>query len=101
MRRALNAVLAFAIRYQPQLTGRAENPLRLSSPSARAAHTPSPKSAAAPMSKVRPETDVPNPFIPSSSPVCRVADTALLFCVALAGLAAAGVSLIRQIACPC
>ena len=38
------------------------------------------------MTKRHPEIDTRNPFIPSHSPVCRLADTALLFSVALSGL---------------
>ena len=49
------------------------------------------------MSKKQPEVDIRNPFIPSLSPVCRLADTALLFCVALFGLAAAGAALIAEV----
>jgi hypothetical protein len=45
------------------------------------------------MTKTRAEIDSRNPFIPSSSPVCRVAELALLFSVALAGLVAAVVAL--------
>lgn len=47
--------------------------------------------------KPRGEFDLRNPFIPSLSPVCRLADTALLFCVVLISLTAAGVALIRQV----
>lgn len=36
-------------------------------------------------------------FIPSHSPVCRLADTALLFCVPLCGLVAAVVAMIAQV----
>lgn len=45
----------------------------------------------------RGKTDRANPFIPSLSPVCRLADTALLFCVVLISLAAAGAVLIAQV----
>lgn len=48
-------------------------------------------------SKERPEIDARNPFIPSLNPTCRVVDQMLLFWVALAGLAAAGVVLIKQV----
>jgi hypothetical protein len=37
------------------------------------------------------------PFIPSFSPICRVADMVLLFAISLAGLAAALIVLIRQV----
>lgn len=47
--------------------------------------------------KPRGEFDVRNPFIPSLSPVCRLVDTALLFCVVLISLAAAGAALIAQV----
>ncbi|CAH0339614.1 hypothetical protein [Rhizobium sp. CECT 9324] len=49
------------------------------------------------MTKTRAEIDSRNPFIPSSSPVCRVADLVLLFSVALAGLVAAAVALFVQL----
>lgn len=47
--------------------------------------------------KPQPELDGKNPFIPSFSPVCRAADTALLFCVVLFSLAAAGAALFQQV----
>jgi len=47
--------------------------------------------------KPRGELDLKNPFIPSFSPVCRAADTALLFCVVLFSLAAAGAALFQQV----
>lgn len=49
------------------------------------------------MAKRRSEIDMRNPFIPASSPVCRLAETALMFCVALAGLAAAVIALVRTL----
>lgn len=49
------------------------------------------------MTKARPEIDVRNPFIPSFSPVCRVADQLLVFSVGLAGLAAALSVLVQQV----
>ena len=49
------------------------------------------------MTKTHREIDIPNPFIPASSPVCRAADTALLYGVALSGLAAAAIALARQV----
>lgn len=54
-------------------------------------------SGPSPMTKTRAEFDSRNPFIPSSSPVCRVADLVLLFSVALAGLVAAAVALFVQL----
>lgn len=53
--------------------------------------------AFATMSKTRTEFDGSNPFIPASSPVCRVADTALVFWVALIGLSAAVIAVIRHL----
>ncbi|PTM92856.1 hypothetical protein C7449_107270 [Mycoplana dimorpha] len=50
------------------------------------------------MTKRQREFDTRNPFIPARSPVCNAAQTALLFCVALAGLVAALISLAIQIA---
>ena len=106
--RGLKAVLAFGIRYQPRLGGRARKlpeftgpTPRLSCLSLRATPQQSPFSARSPMTKAQPEIDVRNPFIPASSPVCRVAHTALLFSVVLAGLAAAVAGLIRQIVSLC
>lgn len=49
------------------------------------------------MPKPRSEIDTRNPFIPSSSPVCRVADQVLVFSVALAGLVAGAAALFRQV----
>lgn len=49
------------------------------------------------MAKTPSEVDIRNPFIPSLSPACRLADTALLFCVALFGLAAAGAALLAAV----
>ncbi|WP_461522662.1 hypothetical protein [Rhizobium leguminosarum] len=49
------------------------------------------------MTKKRVEIDGRNPFIPSFSPVCCVADLVLLFSVALLGLAAAGATLIAHL----
>jgi hypothetical protein len=37
------------------------------------------------------------PFVPSASPVCRLAETALLFSGALAGFAAALLTFIQQV----
>lgn len=48
------------------------------------------------MTKKQRELDIV-PFVPSLSPACRAADTALLFCVVLLSLAAAGAALIRQV----
>ncbi len=50
--------------------------------------------SAAKMAKRTAKIDVV-PFIPSFSPVCRLADTAPVFCVVLFGLAAAVLSLLR------
>lgn len=41
-----------------------------------------------------------SPFIPSLSPICRVADTVLLFAICAAGLLAALIVVIRQVL-PC
>jgi hypothetical protein len=41
--------------------------------------------------------DVSNPFIPPSSPVCRAADAALVYWVALLGFTAAAIALARQV----
>lgn len=49
------------------------------------------------MPKRRAEIGTRNPFIPSLSPVCRVADQVLLFFVALAGLAAAVASFVSRV----
>ncbi|MGC4409579.1 MULTISPECIES: hypothetical protein [Rhizobium] len=50
-----------------------------------------------PMPKEQRKIDNRNPFIPSLSPVCRLADAALLFSVVLFGLVAAGAVVLRQI----
>lgn len=49
------------------------------------------------MAKVTDKIDTRNPFIPSTSPICRMADTALIFGVAAAGLLAVLVSLAMQV----
>ncbi|NLS00214.1 hypothetical protein HGP17_25595 [Rhizobium sp. P38BS-XIX] len=49
------------------------------------------------MTKKRAEIDGRNPFIPSFSPTCRLADLALMFSVALAGLAAAVAAIIAHL----
>lgn len=49
------------------------------------------------MSKRRSEVDTRNPFIPSSSPVCRVADQVLVFSVALAGVVAGVAAILKQV----
>lgn len=41
--------------------------------------------------------DMENPFIPSRSRICRVADMALIFAVAVAGLAAVIAAVLNQI----
>lgn len=56
----------------------------------------SPVLPAAKMAKRTAKIDVV-PFVPSSSPVCRLAETALVFSVALSGLAAAISTLLRTI----
>lgn len=59
--------------------------------------TPSTSSISAdgPMAKRPAKIAIRNPFIPASSPVCRAADTALLFSVVLFGVAAALAVLIK------
>jgi len=83
------AVLAFVIRSGLAATDRA-NALcalpRPSRPADRATPADFPVSEVRTMTKRHPEIDTRNPFIPSHSPVCRLADTALLFSVALSGL---------------
>lgn len=86
------AVLAFAIRSRLSETGRARASSTLprpSRPADRATPSDFPVSQVRTMTKHQPEIDTRNPFIPSLSPVCRLADTALLFSVALSGLLAA------------
>lgn len=86
------AVLAFAIRSRFTATGRVDAFGTLPRPSRPADHaTPAdfPVSEVRTMAKRHPEIDTRNPFIPSHSPVCRLADTALLFSVALSGFLAA------------
>ena len=48
-----------------------------------------------PMTKPAAKIDIRNPFIPASSPVCRAADSALLFSVVLLGVAAVLVVLLK------
>lgn len=98
------AVLAFRIRSRLSPTDKAEGflasaslPPRLSSPVSRATQQLSSNRSLGTMSKRRAKIDLV-PFIPSSSPVCRVADLALVYCVALFGLAAAVAALYRQVA---
>lgn len=50
-----------------------------------------------PMTKKRAEIATRNPFIPSLSPACRVADLVLVFSVALAGLAAVSAAFISYL----
>lgn len=97
------AVLAFAIRFRRLPAGRAEVlPAtagllpRLSSPVGRATSQLSRIPQGGTMTKRHDEIDLV-PFVPSSSPVCRVADLALVYCVALLGLAAAVVAVCRQV----
>lgn len=54
-------------------------------------------SGSSPMTKKRVEIDGRNPFIPSFSPVCCMADLVLLFSVALGGLAAAVAAFIAHL----
>lgn len=103
MWRGLAAVLAFRVRSRLLPAGRAEAsptivglPPRLSGPAGRATPELSRKAQRGTTSNRRGEIDL-NPFIPSSSPVCRVADTALLYSVVLLGLAAAVTALARQV----
>lgn len=49
-----------------------------------------------PMAKTPAEIDIRNPFTPSYSPAVRPVETALLFCVALFGLAAAAAALVHH-----
>jgi hypothetical protein len=49
------------------------------------------------MTKKRVEIDGKNPFIPSLSPVCCMADLVLVFSVALVGLVAVGATLIAHL----
>lgn len=48
------------------------------------------------MPKKQPEIDR-NPFIPARDPVCRMADTLLIFSIALAGVSAAICAVINQL----
>jgi hypothetical protein len=57
----------------------------------------SPISGPSPMTKKRVEIDGKNPFIPSLSPVCCMADLVLVFSVALVGLVAVGATLIAHL----
>jgi hypothetical protein len=50
------------------------------------------------MTKPQANIDMQNPFIPSREPICRIADTALVFAVAAAGAAAVAAAVVRQIA---
>lgn len=95
------AVLAFGIRV---LTGRAKRfphsrvSLRLSSQAVCATPRQSPKWSPPTMTKPQVKIDMQNPFIPSRQPICRMADTALIFAVTVAGVVAVAAALIRQIA---
>ncbi len=98
--RGLSAVLAFAIRHRVTPTGKAFSVLerpRLTSQTDRATALNVPISSAVPMTKRQPKIDTRNPFIPSHSPVCRAADTVLLFSVALFGCMAGVAALLRQV----
>ena len=100
------AVLAFASRYQPKLTGRANTPSRTSglfapavqSETVSATQRPSTNRARPTMTKQHGKIDTLNPFIPSFSPVCQWADTLLIFAVAAAGLVAAAAAIVAQFA---
>lgn len=101
--RRRSAVLAIAIRYRLSPTGKAQVPPafvglppRLSSLAGSATPQTFPKSQGLTMSKRHDEIDLV-PFVPSSSPVCRVADLVLVYCVALLGLAAAVFAVCRQV----
>jgi hypothetical protein len=101
--RGLSAVLAFGIRSRLVPIGRVEVspafaglPPRLSNPVGRATTSQSSDRHGFTMSKRNGKIDLV-PFIPSSSPVCRAADTALVYCVVLLGLAAAVIALARQV----
>lgn len=94
------AVLAFTIRHRETPTGRAETTsisLRLRSLVNRSTPSIIPISSVEPMTKRQTKIDMRNPFIPASSPACRVADTVLLFSVSLFGLAAAVAAILRQV----
>jgi len=39
-----------------------------------------------------------NPFIPSQSRICKLADTVLIFAVTVAGIAAAAACIVMQVA---
>ncbi|SIQ24722.1 hypothetical protein SAMN05880590_102780 [Rhizobium sp. RU35A] len=94
------AVLAFAIRRRVTPTGRASissiKP-RLTDRTGRSTPSTFPILTGNPMTKRHGKSDTQNPFIPAASPICRAADTALLFSVALFGLAAAVAALLRQV----
>ena len=49
------------------------------------------------MTKLRPEIDSSNPFIPSHSPVCRLADQMMIVSVVLSGLVAAIIAVAQQV----
>jgi hypothetical protein len=72
-------------------------PFRLFSPAVHAAHQQFPKFASATMTNRQTEIVTKSPFIPSLSPICRVADTVLMFAISAAALAAALIVLIRQV----
>ncbi len=50
---------------------------------------PSPMNTSPAMPKAQRKIDRQNPFIPARSPICRAAETALIFSITAAGLAAA------------
>jgi hypothetical protein len=54
-------------------------------------------SGPSPMTKTRADIDTRNPFIPSLSPACCMADLVLVFSVALVGLVAVGATLIAHL----
>jgi hypothetical protein len=49
------------------------------------------------MAKRHADLDTRNPFIPSRSPVCCLADQLLMCSVALVGLVAVAIALLRQV----
>lgn len=50
------------------------------------------------MTKRQAKIDMQNPFIPSRKPICRMADTVLIFAISVAGVAAVAAAALRQIA---
>lgn len=104
MWRGRKAVLAIAIRYQPKLTGRANTSSRKSGLFAPAVQSETVSATPRPsfnrwrptMTKQHGKIDTSNAFIPSRSPVCRWADTVLVFAVTVAGVVAAAAAIAAQ-----